>query len=38
MTTNLAPAKEGQQKTWSTGNYARIGNPRSSWESCSARL
>jgi len=27
MTTNLAPVKEGQQKTWSTGNYARIGNP-----------
>src|SRR5829696_8739235 len=27
MTTNLAPVKEGQQKTWSAGNYARIGNP-----------
>lgn len=27
MTTNLITAKEGQQKTWSTGNYARIGNP-----------
>ena len=27
MRTNLAPAKEGQQETWSTGNYARIGNP-----------
>ena len=26
MTTNLIPIKEGQQKTWSTGNYARIGN------------
>ncbi len=27
MTTNLTSVKEGQQKTWSTGNYARIGNP-----------
>jgi ubiquinone/menaquinone biosynthesis C-methylase UbiE len=27
MTTNLVAIKEGQQKTWSTGNYARIGNP-----------
>jgi ubiquinone/menaquinone biosynthesis C-methylase UbiE len=26
MTTNLIRVKEGQQKTWSTGNNARIGN------------
>lgn len=26
MATNLITVKEGQQKTWSTGNYARIGN------------
>lgn len=27
MTTELAPIKERQQKVWSTGDYARIGNP-----------
>ena len=27
MTTNLNPVKEKQQKAWSSGDYARIGNP-----------